>query len=141
MPQPHGKQTEHDRKPDVSSRPQPIAVACEDEGLQAEGRECRIAAADSDHDELPDRRADQKATVGTGDRAEETDDEGSRDIDDQRTPGKGLAEMARHEARQPVAPAASEGAADHDPKISLENHPLLLPFQSPEGAAWNIVGG
>ena len=57
------------------------------QGLQAEGGEGRVAAAEADHHELPDIGGDQEPAVGAGEGGEEADDERADDVDQERAPG------------------------------------------------------
>src|SRR5262245_12165968 len=111
-----------------------LAVVEQVQGLQAEGGEGRVAAAQADHDELAHGRGNEQAAVGAGEREEQADHERARDVDDQRAPREGLADQPCGDAGAPVAEHAPQGAADPDPEIG-HSCPLCRPGPRPPAAA------
>src|SRR5208337_142486 len=117
-----------DRYDDIKTGERPFAVLRKTKGLQAERGESGVAAADSGHDELARVRADEDASVGSGQGGKEADDERPGHVDDQRADRKGLADMVGGETRKPVARDSAEHAAQHDPQPC---HGLTIPLPSP----------
>src|ERR1700682_5731220 len=126
MAEPDGDQAKHNREADIGAAAKPFSVLGKVERLQAEGGKGRITPAESHHDELARRGADEKAAVGPGEGGKKADDQRTQNIDEQGAPGEGLADPVGHEPREPIAGAAAQRASDHDPEIVL--HGPLLPF-------------
>src|ERR1700677_25467 len=88
MARPDRDKTERERPSDVAPGAEPFAVIDEIQCLQAEGRECRKATADSNHDELPGRGPNEDAAIRAGQGAEESDDKRTDYVDRQGSPRK-----------------------------------------------------
>jgi len=117
--EPHGDHAEGDGKQNVSAGIKPFAVAQEIQGLQAEGGESGVAAANAGDEELnrEGARLGSHFSLRRGERAKDADDERAGDVDDEGAPGKRLSEFIRDEAAKAVAGHAAERSADCDPKI------------------------
>jgi len=89
--------------------------------LQAEGRKRRVAAADAGHEKLARSGRKTEAVVRAAEACNEADQEGARDVDEQRAPGEGANDGGRDRARQPEAQGASEAAAEPNPEIDLHD--------------------
>src|SRR5215472_264411 len=82
MAEPNREQAQYHRAANIEGGLQPFAIAHEIERLQTERGKRRVPAAEADHHELPPGSADENTSVGTGQRGEESDDEGTDDVDD-----------------------------------------------------------
>src|SRR6516165_1217024 len=122
MAEPNGQQAHYHRTDNIEGGLHPFAVAHEIKRLQTERGKRRVPAAEADHHELPRRSADKDAPVGTGQRGEESDDEGTDDVDDQRAPRKRLADQSCRYARAPVAGDAADGTSNRN--LEIESHDL-----------------
>src|SRR5574340_1112867 len=81
MAEPYRHETRDHGDHDIGAGPQPLAVAREVESLQAERRERRVAATQSDHQEDA-RVCGQKPTaIGSAQCADAADDERAGDVD------------------------------------------------------------
>src|SRR5262249_6013515 len=59
---------------------------------------------------------------------------------DDRTPGKGLAEMLRDQAGNPVAAHAAEGTPDRDPQIAQHLTPMIVRWSKTKPALRRVAG-
>ena len=89
-------------------------------------RDLESDPARADHYEGAQIRRGGEAAVVRRERPEKADDEGTQDIDEDRSPGKLCARDARDRERQPGARHAAERAADADPNVSHRRRPIIL---------------
>src|ERR1051325_6808982 len=123
MPEPYRDQAQHYREHDIAARLQPMALPRQIQRLQAEGGECREAAADPDHDKRAGVERRCHAAIRPGEGGVEPDHERSQHVDQDRAPGKLRSEDLGPPRRQPEPRDAADRAADRDIEIGPP-HPL-----------------
>jgi len=121
MAQPGRAKPGGDRDADVGPRQHQITGRGEAEGLEAEHRKGRKAAADAGHDELPLAGTCVEAPTWRRQRCIEADGEGAGDVYEKRAPGKARAERGKSSDRCERAENAADGGAERDDAIEGEN--------------------
>src|SRR3954453_18622299 len=110
----HGAEAKQYRKYDIADGKCCFAISGQRQRLQAEGRYRGVATEKPGYGEQPGvRRCKQRTTAGRK-RAENADQESSRDVDDHRAPRKSFAEAPCHGARDEISRGTAERAANDD---------------------------
>src|SRR5580692_1203716 len=86
VPQPDGHKAAHIGTYHIPARTEPLTILDETKGLQAEGGKGGVAAADADHEKIPELGTHQQGPIRVGQCAEKADRERAGHVDDQRAP-------------------------------------------------------
>src|SRR5690242_1958241 len=86
--EPHACQAKRQRDREIGASGERPPGTQQSEVIEAEGGEGGVAAANSDHDELPPQRTDEETPVWAAERREQADDERAENVDEDRHPRK-----------------------------------------------------
>ena len=111
MPEPNGGEAENYRPDDVTASMEPLFFLEEFQGLEAEGREGGVTAADTDHEKLAAGGTHHEASRRIGQGCEEANGKRTADIHKEGAPREGFTELSGDEARKPESGERSQGAA------------------------------
>src|SRR5260221_5737681 len=106
---------------------QALAVESEVERLKSERGDRCIAAEKPDERQIAKRLLAECAAPRTSQPGERTDDQGTRDVHDQRSPGKGFTDPASDKARDKKARDASEETSEQYEGAGFECHDNEFP--------------
>src|SRR5665213_2208771 len=103
MTQRHRAETKQNREYNIGQGAAPLPGPQQVEGLQAEGREGRKAAAQTDHHEQADVLGSFESAAGKGKRPEEANDETSDHVDEDGSPWESRVAVVQSEPCKRIA--------------------------------------
>jgi len=115
MTEPSTEEAKDERQDAIGAGFEPLAIFGQGQGLEAEGGESGVTAADTEHEELAKSGRSQPTAFGTCDGCKNADDEATGDVDDDGAPGKRLASSGGNTAGNPPARQATEATAHKYP--------------------------
>src|SRR5437870_4570560 len=127
VPKPNCDEAQDKRENGIRACSEPFTILCQVQRLQAERRECRVAATNAKHEELEETvRLCQEAPFCPGQRSKEADDERAGDVDRQRAPRESLTKAVGDKARSSPPGESAETAACKNPQC-IQHNMITLP--------------
>src|SRR5579864_73309 len=115
MAEPNAHQTKEQGADYVGAGFEPLSVAGETEGFEAEGGKRGVSAADPGHNEHPKRRRREPPSLRAGQRCEQSDEPAADYVHGQSAPGECFPGQPGHETITPIACRSAERAPQADP--------------------------